>query len=176
MVWRGNVARSTPNKIIVQVLSFKEPSYFDMWQKWFTCTSYRMWKMCVLKAQDKFNDFLLQQGQLKWSYFLKIYLLFYCDSFVVTNRMITSPPGSTSGKEPTCNAGYIRDRGSIPGLGRSPGVGNGNRLQYSCLENPMDREAWQATVHWVAKSRTRLKWLGMRHVPLGIGMERYDKA
>ena len=52
-----------------------------------------------------------------------------------------------------CNAG---DPGSIPELGRSPGEGNGNPLQYSCLENPMDRGAWWATVHRVTKSRTRL--------------------
>ena len=45
-----------------------------------------------------------------------------------------------SGKEPACNAGYARDVGLIPGLGRSPGGGPGNRLQYSCLENPMDKE------------------------------------
>ena len=51
------------------------------------------------------------------------------------------------------NAG---DLGSIPGLGRSTGEGNGNPLQYSCLENPMERGAWQATVHWVTKSQTRL--------------------
>ena len=52
------------------------------------------------------------------------------------------------------NAG---DLGSIPGLGRSPGEGNGNPLQYSCLENPMEGGAWQATVHGVAKSWTRLR-------------------
>ena len=52
-----------------------------------------------------------------------------------------------------CNVG---DLGSIPGSGRSPGEGNGNPLQYSCLENPMDGGAWRATVHGVAKSRTRL--------------------
>ena len=52
------------------------------------------------------------------------------------------------------NAGNARDMGSIPGLGRSPGVGNGNPFQYSCLEDSMDREAWQATVHRVAKNRT----------------------
>ena len=52
------------------------------------------------------------------------------------------------------NAGDIRDRGSIPELGRSPGGGNGNPLQYSCLENPMDRGALWATVHRVAKSWT----------------------
>ena len=55
------------------------------------------------------------------------------------------------------NAGDVRDMGSIPGLGRSPGGGNGNPLQYSCLENPMDRGAWQATVHGIAKSQTRLR-------------------
>ena len=60
------------------------------------------------------------------------------------------------------NAGDIRDVGSIPGLGRSPGGGHGNPLNYSCLENPMDRGAWQAAVHGVAKSRTRLKPLSTR--------------
>ena len=49
------------------------------------------------------------------------------------------------------------DPGSIPGLGRSPGEGNGNPLQYSCPENPMDGGAWEATVHGVAKSPTRLR-------------------
>ena len=60
------------------------------------------------------------------------------------------------------NAGDITDTDSIPGLGRSPGGGHGNPLQYSCLENPMDRGAWQATVHRVTKSQTWLKWLS-RH-------------
>ena len=54
------------------------------------------------------------------------------------------------------NAGDTGDVGMIPGSGRSPGGGNGNPLQYSYLENPMDRGAWWATVHGVAKSRTRL--------------------
>ena len=62
-------------------------------------------------------------------------------------------PGGSDGKESTCSA---RDLGSIPGLGRSPGEGHGNPLQYSCLENPMDRGAWRATVHRVSKSRTLL--------------------
>ena len=52
------------------------------------------------------------------------------------------------------SVGDTRDLASIPGLGRSPGEGNDNPLQYSCLENPMDRGAWQATVHMVAKSQT----------------------
>ena len=51
-------------------------------------------------------------------------------------------------EESACN---VEDSGSVPGLGRSPGEGNGNPLQYSCLENPMDRGAWQAVVHWVTK-------------------------
>ena len=59
------------------------------------------------------------------------------------------------GKESTCNAGdhlkYKRCQGSVPGLGRFPGEGNGKPLQYSFLENPMGRRAWQATVHGVAK-------------------------
>ena len=55
------------------------------------------------------------------------------------------------------NAGDTRDVGFIPGSARSPGRGNGNPLQYSCLENPMDRGAWWATVHGVAKSQTGLK-------------------
>ena len=62
-------------------------------------------------------------------------------------------PGSSNSKECTCNAG---DPGLIPGLGRSPGEGNGNPLQCPCPENSMDRGAWQATVHGVANSETRL--------------------
>ena len=59
-------------------------------------------------------------------------------------------------KNPPANAGHTRDAGSIPGSGRSPVGRNGNPLQYSCLENPMDRGAWRASVHGVAKSWTRL--------------------
>ena len=61
-----------------------------------------------------------------------------------------------SGKDPPANAGEAGDTGLILGLGRSPGEGNGNPLQYSCLVNPVDRGDWQATVHGVAKSQTRL--------------------
>ena len=62
-------------------------------------------------------------------------------------------PGGSDGEESACNAG---DQGSITGSGRSPGEGNGNALQYSCLENSMDRGAWRATVHGVAKSQIQL--------------------
>ena len=66
-------------------------------------------------------------------------------------------PGGSRGKESACNTG---DPGSIPWLGRSPGEGNGNSFQYSCLRNRMDRWSWQATVHGVVKTRT---WLSDSH-------------
>ena len=70
-------------------------------------------------------------------------------------------PGGASGiKNPTTNAGHVRDKGSIPGSGRSPGGGHDNPLWCSCLENPMVRGAWWATVHRVPKRQTRLKRLG----------------
>ena len=64
-------------------------------------------------------------------------------------------------KDLPTNAGVMRDVGSISGSERSPGGGHGNPIQYSCLENPMDRGAWQTTVHRVAKSETQLKQLSM---------------
>ena len=66
-------------------------------------------------------------------------------------------PGGSVVKNPPVNAGDLKDLGSVPGLGKSPGGGHGNPLQRSCLENPMDRRAWWAAVHGVAKSRTRLE-------------------
>ena len=65
-------------------------------------------------------------------------------------------PGGTMAKNPPVSAGDTEEVVSIPGLGRSPGGGNGNPCQYSCLENSMDREAWWGMVHGVAKNRTRL--------------------
>ena len=65
-------------------------------------------------------------------------------------------PGGSEDKASACNA---RDPGLIPGLERSPGDGNGNPLQYSCLENLMDRGAWRATAHGVTESQTQLKQL-----------------
>ena len=65
---------------------------------------------------------------------------------------MTGFPGALVVKNPPANAREIRNSGSIPGLGRSPGEGNGNPLQYSCLGNPMDRGTWWATVHGVTES------------------------
>ena len=72
-------------------------------------------------------------------------------------------------KNTPANAGDIRSVVSIPGLGRSPGGGHGNPFQYSCLENPMDRGAWRAIDHWVAKSQTLLKQFSM-HAGLDPGI------
>ena len=73
-------------------------------------------------------------------------------------------PGGSDGKASACNVG---DPGSIPGSVRSPGEGNGNPLQYSCLENSMDGGAWWATVHRVTKSQTWLSNFGSLHFPGG---------
>ena len=68
-------------------------------------------------------------------------------------------------KNPPAQTGDIRDVGLIPGLGRSPGGGNGHPLQYSCLENPMGRGAWRATVHGVAKESDATGWPGTHTHP-----------
>ena len=70
-------------------------------------------------------------------------------------KMLLGFPHASDGKESACNAG---DLGSIPGLGRSPGEGNGYPLQYSCPENSTDRGAWWPTVHGVAKCQTKYLW------------------
>ena len=84
------------------------------------------------------------------------------------------------GKESTCYAGATGDMGSIPGRGRSPGggswQGHGNPLQYSCLENPMDRGAWKAAVHRVTKSRTWLKRLSMHTLLLYYNEETFQQV
>ena len=79
---------------------------------------------------------------------INYYLFFRCNHWA-------SPNGSVM-KNPPANAGGTRGVGSIPGSGTSPGVRKGKPLQYSCLENSMDRGPWQATVHGVAKSQTQL--------------------
>ena len=81
-------------------------------------------------------------------------MFFQVKSFIIYDLgIVIFVPGGSEVKASACNEG---DLGLIPGLGRSPGEGNGNPLQYSCLENPMDGGAWWATVHGVAKSWTQL--------------------
>ena len=72
------------------------------------------------------------------------------------DRSLSLLPGGSEVKNPPAKAGDIRNVGSTPGLGRSPGAGHGNPLQYSCLQNPMDGGAWWATVNGVIKSQIHL--------------------
>ena len=72
-------------------------------------------------------------------------------SLKTTTKLLLSIPGGSDANQSACNAG---DLGSVPESGRCPGEGNGKPLQYSCLENPMDRGAWWAIVHGVAKNQT----------------------
>ena len=75
---------------------------------------------------------------------------------VLTDTLIRGFPCSSVGKESACSAGDAGDVGSVSGLGKSPEGQHGNPFQYSCLENPIDRGAWQAAVHGVAKGWTKL--------------------
>ena len=102
----------------------------------------------MMEKNLKNNAFFIRR------YFLKMWVYIY----IYTHTHIPTPeflgfPGGSDGKESACNVGNL---GSILGLGRSPGGRHGNPLQYSCLENPMDRGAWWATVHGVTNSQTRL--------------------
>ena len=102
------------------------------------------WSACKVSVKGEFNS-------MKHSFYKRFFFFF------ASHVDLMSPwrdfPGGSDGKASACNVG---DPGSIPAPGRSPGEGNGNPLQYSCLENHMDRGARWATVHGVAKSQTRL--------------------
>ena len=133
-------------------------------------------------------------GSHFWDYVIKDHVFYLGSSFVVSgwlipeevsacvgkqpwwraletdlkNRPASSQlgfPGGASSKEPSANAGDRRYGSSIPGLGRFPGGGHGNPLQYSCLENPMDRGAWWVTVDRVTQTRTWLKQLSVHIYP-----------
>ena len=95
------------------------------------------------------------QGDVSGSSFVRILRKSWKGQFFAF-PIFLALPGFPGGSEVKASAWNVGDPGSIPGLGRSPGEGNGNPLQYSCLENPMDRGAWWATVHGVAKSLTQL--------------------
>ena len=82
----------------------------------------------------------------------------------ITNRQLRASQVVLVVKNPLANAGNVRDVGSIPGSGRSPGGGHGNPLQHSCLGNPIDKGSWQATVHRGAKDWTRLRKLDTQQV------------
>ena len=101
--------------------------------------------MLPFKAMHNLSPFYLSMFHFQFLSNVEFY-------FPLTGVYLLFPRGS-DGKESVCNVG---DPGSIPGLGRSPGEGHGNPLQYSCLENPMDRGALWATVHEAARSQTQL--------------------
>ena len=90
-------------------------------------------------------------------------MVFWYLSVLFYHINLTQQCLTLGGSEVKTSAWNAGDPGSIPGSGRSPGEGNGNPLQYSCLENPMEGGAWWATVHGVAKSRTRLSDLTSLH-------------
>ena len=90
-----------------------------------------------------------------------IYLYIYIASSVCVCVCVYGLPWWLSGKESACDAGVTGGTGSTAGSGRSTGGGHGNPLQYFCLENPMDREAWWTTVHRFANSQTPLKLFSM---------------
>ena len=79
-----------------------------------------------------------------------------CKPVHLEHIMMLGFPGDTVVKNLPARSGDTKDMGAVPGLGRSPGGGNGNPLQYSCLGNPGDKGAWRATVHRATKSQTRL--------------------
>ena len=91
-----------------------------------------------------------------------------CIRYSECNKCYLGFPGDSGSKESTCQAGYP---GSIPGAGRPPGEENGNPLQYSCLENPMDRRAWWTIVYRVTKIQTQLKRLSI-HVCTSLILDR----
>ena len=111
--------------------------------------------MLVLLSIDSTPRYLPERNENLYLHnlYMSVYNSFICNCPKLETENYQGFPGGSEGKASACNAG---DLGSIPGSGRSPGEGNGSPLQYSCLENPMDRGAWWATVHRVAKSWTRL--------------------
>ena len=113
-----------------------------------TLTSRRVREVCAICTLLVYSSGLLQQEAN--AYMMLIYLYnkyLFCNSMLLTIGF----PGGSVVQNPPANTGNVD---SIPGSGRSPGEGNGNPLQYSCLQNPMDRGAWQATVQGVAKSQS----------------------
>ena len=105
------------------------------------------WQTIVHGIAKRLNQTTLRKDKI---YASIVHVCNNDQSFLI---LLLGLPCSSNGKESACNAG---DQHSIPGSGRSSGKGNSNPPQYSCLENPMDRGAWQTTVHGIAKSQTQL--------------------
>ena len=124
-------------------------SYYTVGQiklsQWIFRSNDKFWLWTWSSSKDTdWCNLLLNRGTKKWKRFPS------CCQTKPPIGLLMAFPGGLVVKNLPANAG---DTGSIPGLGRSPWEGNGNLLQYSCLENPMDWGGWRATVHWVAKSQ-----------------------
>ena len=121
--------------------------------------AYCGWYLCFFPYEQLITDFLFFKNRPSFPADIKRHAYHFLNSHIFIGIYFSiylwtyEPAGGLNGKEFACNAG---DLGSIPGSGRSLGEGNGNPLQYSCLGNPMDRRAWWALVHGVAKSRIQL--------------------
>ena len=135
---------------------------FDPWireipweRKWQTTPVFLLGKIPWTEESGRLQSVATQRVEHDWAAenACTHMLLTLQSKFWISDHLILGFPGGSDGKVSACNT---EDLGSIPESGRSPGKGNGNPLQYPCLENPMDRGAWWATVHEVAKSWTRL--------------------
>ena len=145
-----------------------------VWSYDFIFLRYIPWDRIIGLLGSRYMFSFIRKGQTYFKVYMIFYALLQCLRILVASYpchsndcaisislwlnlhfpLVIRVPWWLSGKESACSAG---DLGSIPGLGRSPGGGHGNPLQYSCLENPMDRGAWRAIVHGVTQSRMRLK-------------------
>ena len=127
--------------------------YFPHWIEEILGVRYDLVRVLCILAIDRLGD--------QWQSFFKgrfhsghhFVTRFWVITVFTCDMPFTGFPGGSDDREYACNAGEL---GLIPGLGRSPGEGNAYPLQYSCLDNPMDRGAWRATLHRVTESRTRL--------------------
>ena len=117
----------------------------------------------ILWGSIHYIDFIKSTLHILWSLKIGDYTYFMSVMFLVSMCMEIQEASQAAlvVKNLPVNAGDVRDAGSIPGSGRSPGGGHGNPLWYSCLENPMDRGAWQAILHRLVKSWIQLKWLSI---------------
>ena len=117
------------------------------------------WNLPCISAVDVKYIWLFEKLGCSWSPDIHNRLVRFSASLMYSELLLRASQVALVVKNLPANAGDARDAGSVPGLGRSPGGGHGNPLQFSCLGNPMDKGAWQATARRVAKSRTELKWL-----------------
>ena len=153
-------------KYLLVTIHRKFYQYERLWNLFVHCLTYIPRKRSAFAESSRSFKGVIFQTTHRSSKQMTHTILFYNSRSKSTNPEELRFPWWLSGKESSCNAG---DAGSIPGLGRSPGGGNDNPLQDSCLEDPTDRGAWQTTVHKVTKRCTRLS---MHPEELGSGEQK----